>query len=115
MIRFAARLMAGAALAASVAWPAGGIAQCSSNCSVGGAGQGGVSSGGAAQGFHYEGPGSTPGFNVTNVGNNDGGRIVAYDDDGNVLGTLSGTFRDGVCRVNETGIFGDVQGLDPDC
>ena len=115
MIRLhATKLVAGLTLAASVMWPSNSLAQCSANCAVGALGTGGENSGGRAQGFLYIGPGSVQGYDVRNSGNFDAGHIVA-DFGGDLAGTLSGTYRDGICRGLETGYFGDNQGLDPDC
>jgi hypothetical protein len=110
------KLVIGLTLAASVMWPSNSLAQqCNTNCSVGALGQGGASSGGAAQGFRYVAPGQViPGSTVTNVGNFDAGHIdVSLD--GDVLGTLDGTYHDGVCIGLATGVFGDLHGRDPNC
>jgi len=110
----ATRLAASLALIGSVVWPSSSMAQCNSNCSVGALGQGGASSGGAAQGFHYNGPGSQPEYDVTNVGNSNAGHVSATLD-GEDAGALDGTYHDGVCIGLATGVFGDYQGRDPDC
>jgi hypothetical protein len=110
----ARKLVAGLALGTSVLWPSASIAQCNSNCSVGALGQGGTSSGGAAQGFHYNGPGNQPEYTITNVGNFDAGHVSATLD-GEDAGALDGTYHDGVCIGLATGVFGDYQGRDPDC
>ena len=110
----ATKLVVGLTLAASVMWPSSSLAQCSANCAVGALGTGGQNSGGRAQGFLYIGPGSVPGYDVRNSGNSDAGHIVA-DFDGDLAGTLSGTYRDGICRGSATGYFGDYHGFDPDC
>jgi hypothetical protein len=109
------KLVAGLALIGSVVWPSTSIAQqCNTSCSVGALGQGGASSDGAAQGFRYVGPGRQPEYTVTNVGNSDAGHVRAVLD-GEEAGTLDGTYRDGVCIGLATGVFGDYQGLEPDC
>ena len=111
----ATRLVASLALIGSVVWPSSSMAQCNSYCSVGALGQGGASSDGAAQGFRYVAPGhAVPGAIVTNVGNSDAGHISVVLD-GDVLGTLDGTYHDGVCIGLATGVFGDLHGRDPDC
>lgn len=115
MIRLrATKLVVGLTLAASVMWPSSSLAQCSSNCTVGAYGTGGDNSGGRAQGFLYIGPCFTQACDVRNSGNFDAGHLVA-DFGGDLSGTLSGTYRDGICRGLETGYFGDERGLDPDC
>ena len=109
------KLVVGVVVAASVAWPSNSLAQqCNTKCSVGAMGTGGERSGGRAQGFLYVGPGGTPGYDVRNSGNFDAGHFTA-DFDGDLAGTLSGTYRDGVCRGRETGFFGDSHGFDIDC
>jgi hypothetical protein len=81
---------------------------------VGALGQGGVSSHGAAQGFQYLGPSASGIYTIQNVGNFDGGHIdVSLD--GDTIGTLDGTYHDGVCIGLATGVFGDYHGYDPDC
>ena len=110
----ATKLVVGVTLAASVMWPSSSLAQCSANCGVGALGQGGVSSGGAAQGFRYVGPGRLPEYTVTNVGNSRAGHVLAILD-GENAGVLDGTYRDGVCIGLATSVFGDYQGLEPDC
>ena len=112
--RATTRLVATLALIGPAVWPSAAMAQCQSNCSVGALGQGGASSGGAAQGFRYVGPGTQPQYTVTNVGNSDAGHIRAVLD-GEEAGTLDGTFHDGVCIGLATGVFGDYQGYEPDC
>ena len=102
------------ALAGSNISPPTALPQCSSYCEVGAVGTGGLSSEGKAQGFHYVVPGHMVGSTATNSGNLEAGRLV-IDRFGNVVGTLSGTYRDGICRGLETGIFGDSEGLDPYC
>ena len=94
--------------------PTSALAQCSSYCAVGGAGTGGLNSGGQAQGFHYIAPGDFAGNTATNSGNINAGRLV-IDQNGNVIGTLTGTYRDGICRGTQTGIFGDSHGYNPTC
>jgi hypothetical protein len=101
-------------LTASIVWPSGSKAQCSSNCSVGAFGTGGENSGGRAQGFLEVGPGPREGYDLFNSGNFDAGHF-AVEFEGDLVGTHSGTYRDGICRGLETGILGDDQGLDPDC
>ena len=110
----ATKLVVGVTLAASIMWSSSSLAQCSGNCSVGALGQGGTSSGGAAQGFHYNGPGSQPEYTVTNVGNSDAGHVSATLD-GQDAGALDGTYHDGVCIGLATGVFGDYHGYNPDC
>ena len=90
--------------------PSAALAQCNGLCEVGGAGTGGVSSDGKAQGFHYIVPGHNPGSTATNSGNLYAGRLV-IDRFGTVVGTLSGTCRDDLVRGAGTGIFGDWEGL----
>lgn len=84
-------------------------AQCGDgNCSVGAAGTGGEQSEGKAQGFHTEGPSTVnPRVSVTNVGNNDAGRIEVSGDRN---GTLAGTFRGDSARGHGTGAFGGSSG-----
>ena len=77
------------------------------DCSVGAAGTGGEQSEGKAQGFRIERPGINPGVSVTNVGNNNAGRITLSGDRN---GTLAGTFRDESARGHGTGLFGDWAG-----
>ena len=89
--------------------PSAALAQCNSFCTVGGAGTGGVSSDGKAQGFHYIVPGHNEGSTATNSGNLSAGHLV-IDRFGNVVGTLSGTCRNDIVRGAGTGIFGDWQG-----
>jgi len=81
-------------------------------CTVGGAGVGGVSSDGKAQGFRIEGSAVTSDGLVvyTNVGNADAGRVWLS---GGRVGTLAGTYRDGIGRGRGTGYFGDWTGLCP--
>ena len=111
----ATKTLVGLALAGAVLWPSNSLAQqCNTNCSVGALGTGGTRSDGRAQGFLYVGPGGTPGYDIRNSGNSDAGHIVADFND-ELAGTLSGTYRDGICRGSETGFFGDNHGLDPDC
>ena len=100
--------------ATSLLWSSTGVAQCQGSCAVGALGQGGVSSDGAAQGFRYVGPGLLPEYTVTNVGNFDAGHVRALLD-GEDVGVLNGTYRDDVCIGMATGIFGDYQGVEPDC
>ena len=102
------------ALLSVVSLPSAAFAQCNSYCAVGAFGTGGSSSAGQAQGFHYVVPGRVEGSTVTNSGNFDAGRAV-IDSFGNVIGTISGTFRDGICRGLITGVEGDSRGLNPDC
>lgn len=111
----ATKLVVGLTLAASIMWPSSSMAQCNSYCTVGAFGQGGASSDGAAQGFRVVVPGQTiPGATVTNVGNFDAGHIdVSLD--GDTIGSLDGTYHDGVCIGLATGVFGDYHGRDPDC
>jgi len=90
--------------------PSVALAQCNGFCEVGGAGTGGLSSDGRAQGFHYVVPGHNPGSTATNSGNLNAGRLV-IDRSGDVVGTLSGTCRDDLVRGAGTGIFGDWEGL----
>ena len=94
--------------------PVPAVAQCNSYCEVGAAGTGGLSSGGQAQGFYYRVPGRTAGRTLTNSGNSDAGRFVIAAD-GSVIGEITGTYRDGICRGTADGILGDFEGLDPDC
>jgi len=83
-------------------------AQCGGDtCSVGALGTGGEMSGGSAQGFRFEVPSTRfPGSTVSNVGNNDSGRLNISGQ-----GTASGTFRKGIQRGHATGIIGDWSGL----
>lgn len=79
------------------------LADCGDrDCFVGAGGQGGVSSGGKAQGFHFAGQ---EGVAVTNSGNALSGRLQVGP-----LGTISGTIRGGTNRGRGTGIFGDWSG-----
>ena len=103
------------AIAASVLCsPMPALAQCNAYCSVGARGTGGENSDGRAQGFLDIGPGRTAGFDVFNSGNSDAGHF-AVEFEGDLVGTRSGTLRDGICRDLETGRLGDDRGLDPDC
>jgi hypothetical protein len=105
----------GMTVAGSAVWPTSSMAQCNSYCTVGALGQGGVSSDGNARGFRSVTPGQAiPGAIVTNVGNPDAGHIdVSLD--GEVLGTLDGTYHDGACIGLATGVFGDYHGRITDC
>lgn len=110
-----AKLIAGVAVAGSAVWPTSSTAQCNSYCGVGAYGQGGVSSDGNARGFRIVAPGQTnPDIVITNVGNPDAGHIDVTLD-GETLGTLDGTYHDGVCIGRATGGFGDYRGRDPNC
>jgi hypothetical protein len=106
--------LAGSALAALVISSSPALAQCDTFCEVGAAGTGGESSDGRAQGFHYIVPGHNPGSIATNSGNLMAGRLVIARS-GDIVGTLTGNYIDGVCHGSETGIFGDTTGADPDC
>jgi hypothetical protein len=90
------------------------VAQCDSLCTVGGAGMGGEASDGRAEGFHLIVSGHVSGTTATNNGNATAGRLV-IDIAGMVIGAHNGAYIDGICRGSETGIFGDSEGLDPDC
>lgn len=80
---------------------------CSTTCSSGGAGQGGVSSDGNAHGFRLEGPSTRfPGATFTNQGNENAGHISlsgaadgmasgAYTPQGVVVGHYTGDVADG--------------------
>jgi hypothetical protein len=72
------------------------------DCAVGQLGQGGVSSDGKAQGFHFSG---AEGVAVTNSGNALSGRLQIGP-----LGTISGHIQPGTSRGHGTGIFGDWSG-----
>jgi hypothetical protein len=112
MKRLGIAIATGVVLAALVV-PSVALANCGGDaCTVGGAGVGGVNSDGKAQGFRIEGSANTSdGYVVyTNVGNADGGRIWVS---GGRVGTLAGTYRDGVGRGRGTGYFGDWTGLCP--
>ena len=81
-------------------------------CSVGAFGQGGVSSGGNAQGFHYiiQSP-FLPNTTSTNSGNPLAGRLKV---EGQFNGMLSGGSPDGVtANGHGTGFFGDWSGQCP--
>ena len=79
------------------------------DCSVGAAGTGGERSDGRAQGFRIEKDilVNNQVVAVTNVGNADGGRITLS---GGLVGTLAGTYRNGIGRGHGTGYFGDWSG-----
>ena len=110
MKRLGMAIATGAFLGALVV-PGVASANCGGDaCLVGGAGVGGVQSDGKAQGFRIEASAVTSdGFVVyTNVGNADGGRIWVT---GGRVGTLAGTYRNGIGRGRGTGYFGDWTGL----
>jgi hypothetical protein len=52
--------------------------------------------------------------NSSYAGNFDSGHFIV-DVDGNVIGSASGTYRDGIYRGLYEGFFGDLTGFDPDC
>ncbi|MBC3193644.1 hypothetical protein H7X46_21540 [Pseudonocardia sp. C8] len=94
---------------AAVAAPVDGVGPCSAECTVGGLGQGGTSSDGAAQGSFRAGPGRIPEVNATAAGTEESGRLELS---GAIEGTLSGTFhRGGGFRGHTTGSeFGECSG-----
>jgi len=90
------------------------MSQCGDgNCAVGAAGTGGEKSAGKAQGSHEVIPSIRfPGRTITNSGNSDAGRLSIVEN-GNSLGTISGTFRQNpepAARGRGTGLFGDWSG-----
>ena len=88
--------------------PVPALAQCNTDCAVGDFGTGGANSDGNAQGFFLRGD------EYFNAGNQDAGKIFLWDDD-ELIGELSGTYREGDCIGRATGIFGDYTGISPDC
>jgi hypothetical protein len=87
---------------------------CSSSCSVGGHGVGGVNSGGAAKGFH-DGNATFPehpGEVINNSGTDFSGHITTRLEDGTPLGAASGAFAPGIQDIvgHSTGVFGDCNG-----
>jgi hypothetical protein len=87
---------------------------CASTCSVGGAGTGGASSDGKAQGFRLEGPSTGfPGATFTNQGNENAGHISLA---GTANGMASGGFTpQGVVVGHYTGDVADFFGTDDPC
>jgi hypothetical protein len=103
-------LMNVAAMMVVAAFGSPALANCGDGaCSVGALGTGGEKSEGKAQGFLFEGPGSSPGVTVTNAGNADAGRLTV-DRPGDDDGTTSGTFRGDSARGHGSGSFGDWAG-----
>jgi hypothetical protein len=91
-----------------MAAPSDGVGPCSVDCGVGGLGQGGTSSDGAAKGSFRTGPGRIPDVNATAAGTEESGRLELS---GTVEGTLSGRFLDSGFRGHTTGAeFGDCSG-----
>jgi hypothetical protein len=85
-----------------------GVGPCSSECTVGGLGQGGTSSDLRAQGSYRKGEGRLPGVNVRAAGTQASGRLELS---GAVEGTLSGTFQGDAFRGHTTGPeFGTCSG-----
>jgi hypothetical protein len=105
----AALALAGAMVGAGTA-----AADCSAACSVGGAGTGGQSSGGAAQGFHYEAPvPGVAGATVDNTGNQIGGHFTVT---GTVSGKAGGAYTpQGVIVGHYTGFVADYFGVPDHC
>lgn len=99
--------------AALVSGPAT-AADCSSTCAVGGAGTGGQSSGGAAQGFYYQKPvPGIPDATVSNSGNQIGGNITVT---GSVSGTANGAYTpQGDIVGHYTGFMADYFGVPEGC
>ena len=87
---------------------------CSSTCSVGGFGTGGQSSGGAAQGFHYQLPvPGVAGATVDNSGNQTGGNITVT---GTVSGLAGGAYTpQGVIVGHYTGYVAQYFGVPDPC
>jgi len=94
---------------ALVLMPSAGIAACAngSTCGVGAFGQGGVSSGGSAQGGqlkYMDDASPFPGEIITNVGNAKAGRASAADT------TINGVAQGDTFRGHGTGIVGTWSG-----
>lgn len=89
-------------------------AACSTTCSVGGAGTGGESSDGAAQGFRYQQPvPSVAGATVSNSGNQNAGNITVS---GTVSGMAGGAYTPQEVVVGHfTGFVAGVFGVPDPC
>ena len=87
---------------------------CSSTCFVGGAGNGGESSGGAAQGLHYVKPlASIPGATVSNSGSQNSGHISVS---GTASGMAAGAFTpQGVVVGHYDGVVAELFGMAGPC
>ncbi|MET0565520.1 MAG: hypothetical protein ABW021_03645 [Acidimicrobiia bacterium] len=112
IVAFLAGLMVVATAGAAFAGEAGG---CASVCSVGGAGTGGESSDGQADGFRLEGQSTGfPGSTFTNQGSATYGGHIAVT--GASEGTASGTFTpQGVLVGHFDGVSAIFFGLEGDC
>lgn len=111
IIAVLAGVMVVATAGAAFAGEAGG---CASVCSVGGAGTGGESSDGKAEGFRLEGPSTGfPGSTFTNQGNEIGGHISVT---GASEGMASGAFTpQGVLVGHFDGVSAIFFGLEGPC
>src|SRR5690242_17540293 len=81
-----------AAISGVVIGAAPAMADCSSSCAAGSAGVGGVSSGGAAQGFRTVGPSPNPAYPNTTVVNEGGPNSGHLSVSGDVSGSGSGAY-----------------------